>query len=162
MYRRNIQHFLIPLAVGLAFFVAYQLYFKAFWTTIPAPQTPQTTADSSESHTAGLQTEPPPTEEEIRQVRGIDPTAVPQTDSSRQLEAIRDEIDKKHLPVAERRLMDLAPSILADTKTKLYVAILWNNLGLEQERLDGTKVSVKAFKKAAAEKLDGVKKALQE
>jgi tetratricopeptide (TPR) repeat protein len=151
MYRRNIQHVLTPLAVGLAFFVAYQLYFKTLWNTIPAPHEPtRTSADSIEAPTAELQAAPPPTEEEIRQVRGIDPTVVPQTDSSQQLEAIRDEIEKKHLPVAERRLLDLAPSILADSKAKPYIAILWNNLGLEQERLDGTKVSVKAFKKAAA------------
>ncbi|MEQ1794993.1 MAG: hypothetical protein ABL970_12465 [Nitrospira sp.] len=159
MYRRNIQHVLIPLAVSLALFLAYQLYFKAVWTTIPAPQAPRTTDDSSESHTAGLQAEPPPTEEEIRQVRGIDPTIVPETDSSRLLEAIRDDIEKKHLPVAERRLLDLTPSVLADSHAKPYVAILWNNLGLEQERLDGTKTSVNAFKKAAA--LDGANPIIQ-
>jgi hypothetical protein len=28
MYRRNIQHVLIPLAIGLILFLAYQLYFK--------------------------------------------------------------------------------------------------------------------------------------
>ncbi|MDP3089172.1 MAG: hypothetical protein Q8N04_00710 [Nitrospira sp.] len=151
MYRRNIQHVLIPLAVGLIIFLAYQLYFKALWVTVPVAQTPaQATGESREPRTAGLQAEPPPTEEEIKQVRGIDPTIVPETDSSQLLEAIRDEIDKKQLPVAERKLMNLAPSVLADAKAKPYVAILWNNLGLEQERIDGTKVSVKAFKKAAA------------
>ncbi|MCC6140652.1 MAG: hypothetical protein IT389_08555 [Nitrospira sp.] len=151
MYRRNIQHILIPLAVGLGFFLAYQLYFKALWTTVPVSQAPaQATGEPSEPHTAGLQSEPPPTDEEIRQVRGIDPAIVPETDSSRLLETIRDEIDKKQLPVAERHLKNLAPSILADAKAKPYVAILWNNLGLEQERLDGTKVSVNAFKNAAA------------
>lgn len=151
MYRRNIQHVLIPLALGLTLFLAYQLYFKALWVTAPAPQTTaQATAEPSEPHTARLPPDRPPTDEEIKQVRGIDPTIVPETDSSNLLEAIRDEIEKKHLPVAERRLMDLAPSVLADSKAKPYIAILWNNLGLEQERIDGTKVSIKAFKKAAA------------
>jgi hypothetical protein len=151
MYRRNIQHVLIPLALGLTLFLAYQLYFKALWVTAPAPQTTaQTTAEPSEPHTAGLQADPPPTDEEIKQVRGIDPTIVPDTDSSHLLETIRDEIEKKQLPVAERHLKDLSLSVLADSKAKPYVAILWNNLGLEQERIDGTKVSIKAFKKAAA------------
>lgn len=151
MYRRNIRHILIPLAAGLGLFLAYQLHFKALWVTVPAPQTPaQTTGEPSASHTAGLQSGPPPTDEEIRQVRGIDPAIVPETDSSRLLETIRDEIDKKQLPAAEQHLKNLDASVLADAKAKPYVAILWNNLGLEQERLDGTKVSVNAFKKAAA------------
>ena len=73
MYRRNIQHVLIPLALGLALFLAYQLYFKALWVTIPSPQAPAgTAADSTEPHTAGLQADPPPNDEEIKQVRGID------------------------------------------------------------------------------------------
>ena len=151
MYRRNIQHVLIPLALGLALFLAYQLYFKALWVTIPSPQAPAgTAADSTEPHTAGLQADPPPNDEEIKQVRGIDHTIVPETDSSRVLETIRDEIEKKQFPTAERHLMELSPSVLADAKAKPYVAILWNNLGLEQERIDGTKISIKAFKQAAA------------
>ena len=150
MYRRNIQHVLIPLALGLTLFLAYQLHFKALWVTIPAPQLPAGTAtDSTEPHTAGLQAEPPPTDEEVKQVRGIDPTVVPDTDSSRILEAIRDEIEQKQLPVAERHLKELPPAVLADAKAKAYVALLWNNLGLEQERIGGTKVSIKSFKQAA-------------
>ncbi len=151
MYRRNIQHVLIPLAVGLVLFLAYQLYFKALWVTVPVAHAPaQADDESTKPRTAVLQAEPPPTDEEIKQVRGIDPTIVPATDSSQILETIRDEIEKKQLPVAERQLLNLSPSVLADAKAKPYVAILWNNLGLEQERIDGTKVSVKAFKKAAA------------
>ena len=119
MYRRNIQHVLIPLAVGLIIFLAYQLYFKALWVTVPVAQTPaQATGESTEPRTAGLLAEPPPTDEEIKQVRGIDPTIVPETDSSQLLETIRDEIEKKQLPVAERQLMNLAPSVLADAKAK--------------------------------------------
>ena len=115
MYRRNIQHVLIPLALGLTLFLAYQLHFKALWVTIPAPQLPAGTAtDSTEPHTAGLQAEPPPTDEEVKQVRGIDPTVVPDTDSSRILEAIRDEIEQKQLPVAERHLKELPPAVFEE------------------------------------------------
>jgi cytochrome c-type biogenesis protein CcmH/NrfG len=46
--------------------------------------------------------------------------------------------------------MALPQTLLSDTKAKSFAAVLWNNLGLEQEALHGTQVSVKAFKKAAA------------
>jgi tetratricopeptide (TPR) repeat protein len=38
----------------------------------------------------------------------------------------------------------------ANSRTGSYVAILWNNLGIEQEKLEGTKSSITAFKKAAS------------
>ena len=143
MYRRNIQHVLIPLAVGLVLFLAYQLYFKALWVTVPVAHAPaQADDESTKPRTAVLQAEPPPTDEEIKQVRGIDPTIVPATDSSQILETIRDEIEKKQLPVAERQLLNLSPSVLADAKAKPYVAILWNNLGLEQEPVSYTHLTL--------------------
>jgi tetratricopeptide (TPR) repeat protein len=40
--------------------------------------------------------------------------------------------------------------LLADPAARPFVAILWNNLGLQQERLTGTAASLKSFKKAAA------------
>lgn len=151
MYRRNIHHILIPLATGLALFLAYQLYFKTLWATTAPQQSPVIASiESISPHPEALQADPPPTEEEIRPKRGIDPAVGSDADSSQQLEAIPNEIEQKHLPVAERRLMNLSPATLTNSQSKPYIAILWNNLGLEQERIDGTKVSVKAFKQAAA------------
>ncbi|MFO0706452.1 MAG: hypothetical protein U0412_06325 [Nitrospira sp.] len=152
MYRRNISHILIPLAVGLVFLVSYHLFFKSVWTTVPtnsgAPPEQETVTDSGA--TTSLQIPPPPTDEEVKQIRGIDSAVVPETSSSHVLEAIRDEIEKKNLPEAQRKLTALPPAALADAKVKTYVAILWNNLGLEQERMAGTKASVQSFKQATA------------
>ncbi|MBH0202795.1 MAG: hypothetical protein HP496_11000 [Nitrospira sp.] len=65
------------------------------------------------------------------------------------LEAIRDEIEKHNLSLAETKLKNLPPAVLSNATSKSFVAILWNNLGLQQERLTGTQASVKAFKRAA-------------
>ena len=66
------------------------------------------------------------------------------------LEIIRDDIEKGSLSVAESKLTALPSRMIADPRAKAFVAVLWNNLGLQQERLGGTAVSLKAFKKAAA------------
>src|SRR6185437_15313550 len=59
------------------------------------------------------------------------------------------EIEKHNLSLAETKLKELPPAVLSDASTTPFVATLWNNLGLQQERLNGTQVSVKAFKRAA-------------
>jgi tetratricopeptide (TPR) repeat protein len=74
---------------------------------------------------------------------------VPPTLHEGLLEAIRDEIEKHNLSIAETKLKELPPAVLSEAKVKSFVAILWNNLGLQQERLNGTRVSVRAFKNAA-------------
>jgi tetratricopeptide (TPR) repeat protein len=66
------------------------------------------------------------------------------------LEAIRDEIEKRNLSLAETKLTELPPAALSNEEVKPFVAILWNNLALQQEQLGGTPASVEAFKKAAA------------
>ncbi|MEC4889217.1 MAG: peptidase MA family metallohydrolase [Nitrospira sp.] len=149
MYRRNITPILIPLALCLGIFIAYQLFLKELWTTIPEAVSPAADSEPSPATPAASQTPAGPTDEELKEARTIDPAIVPDSPSSRLLEAIRDEIEKKNFALAERKLTELSPSLLSDETAVPYVAILWNNLGLEQERIDGTKVSVKAFKKAA-------------
>ena len=150
MYRRNITHILIPLTLCLGVFIAYQLLFKDLWTTIPQTVEPVADSEPSRATSAASQSQTGPTDEELKQARTIDPAIVPESPSSQLLEAIRDEIEKKNVVLAERKLTELSLSLLSDDKAKPYIAILWNNLGLEQERIDGTKVSVKALKKAAA------------
>jgi tetratricopeptide (TPR) repeat protein len=75
---------------------------------------------------------------------------LPQTGYEALLESIRDEIEKRNVPLAQTKLAELPPAVSSNPDTKPFVAILWNNLGLQQEQLHGTSVSVKAFKKAAA------------
>ena len=47
-------------------------------------------------------------------------------------------------------LVGLPAAMHADSQIRQYLAILWNNLGIEQEKREGTKVSIKAFQKAAS------------
>ncbi|MGA6828585.1 peptidase MA family metallohydrolase [Nitrospira sp. NS4] len=150
MYRRNIFHILLPLALCLGVFTTYHLFVKDL--SPATPEAPAPVVDSAPSPSIPIVSQAParPTDEELKQARAIDPAVIPDTPSSQLLEAVRDEIERKNFTVAERRLANLPPSLLSDAKAKPYIAILWNNLGLEQERIDGTKASVKAFKKAAA------------
>ncbi|HSA87854.1 MAG TPA: hypothetical protein VLE46_16890 [Nitrospira sp.] len=145
MYRRNIGHILMPLAVGLALVVGYNLFLKP----VQPPQMVQP-VESVEPLA------PPPAPPSSRQsesaaksVRALDQSAVPSTPHEGLLEAIRDEIEKHNLSFAETKLKELPPSVLSDAQSKRFVATLWNNLGLQQERLNGTPASVKAFKRAA-------------
>jgi hypothetical protein len=61
------------------------------------------------------------------------------------LGSIRDEIEKGNFKEAERRLKALSKNRLTHTTTRRYIASLWNNLGIHQEKFGGTSLSVKAF-----------------
>ncbi len=145
MYRRNIRHILLPLAAGLALVIGYNLFLRP----VLPPQTGQLTetVEPVAPPPAPPQSRSP--ESETKSVRGLDQSVVPPTAREGLLEAIRDEIDKHNLSFAETKLKELPPTVLSDAKAKPFVAILWNNLGLQQERLHGTQISVKAFKRAA-------------
>jgi tetratricopeptide (TPR) repeat protein len=75
---------------------------------------------------------------------------VPKTTHHELLGTIRDEIEKGNVKTAETKLADLPAALAADNTTRPYVSILWNNLGIQQEKSGGTAVSIKAFKKAAS------------
>ncbi|WHZ28562.1 MAG: TPR domain protein [Nitrospira sp.] len=143
MYRRNIRHILIPLAAGLVLVIGYNLFLR-----LP-PQTEHLTETFEP-------VAPPPApplsrspESEAKSVRILDQSVVPPTLHEGLLESIRDEIEKHNLSIAETKLKELPPAVLSEAKVKSFVAVLWNNLGLQQERLNGTRVSVRAFKSAA-------------
>ena len=152
MYRRNITHILMPMALALALVVGYHLFLK----------TPAATRLASTASTVGNTIEPvapppppaaSPREVHPAQIRVLDHPAIPGSRHETLLIAIRDEIEKRNLPLAESKLTALPQSAVSDATTKPFVAVLWNNLGIEQETLHGTQLSVKAFKKAAT--LDG-------
>jgi tetratricopeptide (TPR) repeat protein len=157
MYRRSISQKLFYVACTLGLFIVYHAWLKP--TTIPPPPQPQ-----SEQH-APPQSEAipdPPRESPVpqpKQTRIIEQTAVPDTKDHDLLEAIRDEIEKGNVKEAEMKLGDLPSSLVSSAKTRPYVAVLWNNLGIEQEKSGGTASSVKAFKKAAS--LDAKNPAIQ-
>lgn len=148
MYRRNITHILTPLALGLALLIGYHFLMKPSQTDPSQPA-----SQSSESVVAVAPPPLPPhrepREEEIRSARVLDHSIIPKTEHDKLLESVRDEIEKHNLSLAETKLRELPASVLSNGKVKPFVAILWNNLGLMQERLSGTQASLKAFKRAA-------------
>ena len=146
MYRHNIFHILYPIACLIGLFLVYQVWFKPTYLPTP-PSQPNAVAE----HSPEPQSEPPhDIPSEPKQTRLIDSSVVPDTTHHKLLETIRDEIEKGNVKTAETKLADLPASIATDHTTQSYVAILWNNLGIQQEKSDGTAVSIKAFKKAAS------------
>jgi tetratricopeptide (TPR) repeat protein len=149
MYRRNISHILYPIACLIGLFIIYQAWFKPTYLPTPPPAQPNAVVEESqdappEPHHDRLR------EQEPKYTRLIDPSVVPETTHRELLESIRDEIEKGNVKIAETKLADL-PAAIADNKTiRPYVSILWNNLGIQQEKDGGTAVSIKAFKKAAS------------
>jgi tetratricopeptide (TPR) repeat protein len=83
---------------------------------------------------------------DVPQTRLIDPGQAP-TDA---LGLIHDEVEKGNYREAERRLMALPHKKPETAQAKRYIAALWNNLGVQQEKFGGSALSVKAFKKAVA------------
>ena len=153
MYRRNISHILYLAAGILGLFIVYAAFVKPAYVRSPEPvQTGEEASASQDMTPQPLAEVPPaePTEPSPNQLRVIDPSGVPDTKYHGSLEAIRDEIDKGNLKEAESKLVGLSTAMQADSQIRLYLAILWNNLGIEQEKREGTKSSIKAFKKAAS------------
>ena len=149
MYRHNIFHILFPAACLIGLFVVYQAWFKPTYLPTPPPAQPTAVVEDSQAappkpHHDG------PLELESTQTRLIDPSVVPKTTHRELLETIRDEIEKGNVKAAETKLADLPAGIADDNATRPYVSILWNNLGIQQEKHGGTAVSIKAFKKAAS------------
>jgi len=149
MYRHNIFHILFPAACLIGLFVVYQAWFKPTYLPTSPPAQPTAVVEDSQAappkpHHDG------PLELESTQTRLIDPSVVPKTTHRELLETIRDEIEKGNVKAAETKLADLPAGIADDNATRPYVSILWNNLGIQQEKHGGTAVSIKAFKKAAS------------
>ena len=144
MYRRNISHILYPIACLIGLFIVYQAWFKPTYLPTPPPDEPNAVVEDSQDAPHDGPPEPEP-----KQTRLIDPSVVPETAHHELLETIRDDIEKRNVQEAETKLANLPAAVADDNTTRPYVAILWNNLGIQQEKHGGTAVSIKAFKKAA-------------
>ena len=149
MYRRNIFHILYPVACLIGLFILYQAWFKPTYLPTPAP--------SQLNDIVGTSPEAPPelrrdgrADLEHKQIRLIDPSVVPETTHHELLETIRDEIERGNVKSAEATLTNLPATALTETKTRLYTAVLWNNLGIQLEKTGGTAASMHAFKKASS------------
>ena len=147
MYRRNITHILGPLALILCLFVLYHAWLKPNY--FPEPPPPAQKVIPEDGPQPPIQAAGEATSGETKRLRTIDPVTMPVPKHSDLLTAIHEELEKGHASQAEARLSDISTSVLAELPMRRHIAVLWNNLGILQERADGTEVSVKAFKKAA-------------
>ncbi len=66
-----------------------------------------------------------------------------------QLGMIRDDLERGYYKKVETGLNGLPRATLKREPVRRYVAGLWNNLGVQQEKFGGIELSVKAFRKAA-------------
>jgi len=151
MYRRNISNVLYPIAAVLGLVIAYQSIVKpTYMSPLTAPQReqgpPETEQLSPEPLVEPLIEEPPAPAP--KQLRVLEAPVVPESKHRGSLETILEEIEKGHLKEAEAALIHLPTTLTPDSR--IYAAVLWNNLGIEQEKLEGTKGSLKTFKKAAS------------
>jgi tetratricopeptide (TPR) repeat protein len=154
MYRRNISNILYPIAGVLGLFIVYEAVVKpTYMQTSPPLPAGHEPAIEGHARIADQAYEPRLGEapaSALRPLRQIDAGGVPDSKHHDTLEAIREEIEKDNLKTAESQLAGLPAALQADSPTRHYLAILWNNLGIEQEKVDGTKGSLKALKKAAS------------
>jgi tetratricopeptide (TPR) repeat protein len=145
-YRRDISSTLKLLALVLILFIGYQAWVKpTYMTAKPASQqsselpplqpTPSFTLPGAQEYPSW----------DVPQSRLIDPGQAP----TGALGLIRDEVEKGNYKEAERRLTALSHKKL-NVQAKRYIAALWNNLGVQQEKFGGSALSVKAFKNAVA------------
>ncbi len=150
MYRRNIKHVLGLLFTMITVFIFYQAWLKPhYFHETPAPSQ----IIIEQQPTASAAPLAPPQAHavmEIQRSRTIDPVSIPVPRHSELLGAIHEELEKRNLAVAETKLEELPSSLFSESATKRHVAILWNNLGILQEKISGTDISVKAFKRAVA------------
>jgi tetratricopeptide (TPR) repeat protein len=146
-YRRDISSTLTFFAIGLALFAGYHAWLKPTYLSprpalrqspeLPSPQPiPSVTLPGTQKYPSW----------DIPHTRLIDPGQAP-TDA---LELIRDEVEKGNYTEAERRLMAFSHKSTEKAQANRYIAALWNNLGVQQEKFGGSALSVNAFKKAVA------------
>ena len=146
-YRDDISSTLKLLAAALVLFVGYQVWFKPNYLTpaqaVPGRSGPVPVPPALELSPLEIQKNPPWDVPPSRLVDMGDPP-IPM------LGAIRDELDRGNYSQVERRLRTLAPKRVVKVPARRYIAALWNNLGVQQEKYGGTQLSVKAFKQAVS------------
>jgi len=146
-YQRDISSILKFLALALVLFIGYHTWLKPTYLT-SGPASRQSSEPPPLQRTPSFAL--PGTHEypswDVPQSRLIDLGQAP----ADALEIIRDEVDKGNFREAERRLMTLSTKRVEKAQARRYIAALWNNLGVQQEKFGGSALSVKAFKKAVA------------
>ncbi|MCS6294266.1 MAG: hypothetical protein H8J66_14445, partial [Nitrospira sp.] len=131
--------------VLLGAFVFYHIWTQPPTTTVPTPASlPATTIDATPNFPPALIEPAPP--QDIPRTRLVEFGEAP----SPAHQKIRDTLDRNEYAETESALRTLGKTLIATPRDKAYVAALWNNLGVQQEKNGGIDVSVKAFKRAVA------------
>lgn len=147
MYRKDISSILRLLAFCLILFLGYQIWLKpTYFSPASLPQRPAETAAFPSPSPLNQPVGPGHQRRDEPQTRLLDVGQAP----NQTLGSIREELDKGNYAETERRLRTLPEQRLANTQTRRYVAALWNNLGIQQEKFGGIEISVKAFKRSVA------------
>jgi tetratricopeptide (TPR) repeat protein len=146
-YQRNITSTLTLLAVALLLFVGYQVWLKpAYLDPKPAADPASTTTSASPTSALTFPGQQKNPTWDVPASRLVELGPAP--DST--LEKIRDELDRGNYGGVEPQLKALSHKKLTHVPTRQYIAGLWNNLGIQQEKFGGTALSVKAFKQAVS------------
>ncbi|MEK7764304.1 MAG: hypothetical protein AAB433_22250, partial [Nitrospirota bacterium] len=133
------------LAVLLGAFVFYHIWTQPPTTPVPVPASlPATNIDATPNFPPALVEPAPP--QDIPRTRLIEFGEAP----SPAHQKIRDTLDRNEYAETESALRALGKTLIATPRDKAYVAALWNNLGVQQEKNGGIDVSVKDFKRAVA------------
>jgi len=145
VYRRDISSTLRILAVLLGTFVFYHVWTQSPTTPVPTPASlPATNIDATPNFPPALVEPTPP--QDIPRTRLIEFGEAP----SPAHQKLRDALDRNEYAETEAALRAFGKAQVTTPRDKAYVAALWNNLGVQQEKNGGIEVSVKAFKRAVA------------
>jgi tetratricopeptide (TPR) repeat protein len=131
--------------VLLGAFVFYHIWTQPSTTSVPTPASlPATNIDATPNFPPALVEPAPP--QDIPRTRLIEFGEAPSLSHQK----LRDILDRNEYAETELALRALGKTQIAAPRDKAYVAALWNNLGVQQEKNGGIDVSVKAFKRAVA------------
>ncbi len=163
--RRDLGNAIALLGVILLCFVGYHAWVKP---EIPLPENPPAKVSTENNEDEGEEpseenASPPITKENANprplpvpdgtplptapSAKVVENEVLPETDHSEQLKKINHLIKDQHGAEAEAMLGELAPEITSNPELSLYIATLWNNLGVLKTKLRGPEAGISAYKK---------------
>jgi tetratricopeptide (TPR) repeat protein len=155
MYRRDISPLLAWIGLTLFLLVGIHRLYPSFAPSLR--HTPLAHEYSTASESGPVEPPPPlvgqptpPFPSDVPTTRRLDWPPLPLSPYEVALAAIRDDIEAHRFLLAERKLLALPTEAQRAKDTRTYLAILWNNLGIEQELTQGTEGSLPSFKRAAS------------
>ncbi|MCP9452606.1 MAG: hypothetical protein NNA23_07970 [Nitrospira sp.] len=155
MYRRDISPLLAWIGLTLFLIIGLHRWYPSFslslrHTTI-APEYSAPSESGPVEPSPPLVGQPtPPFPSDAPATRRLDWPPLPLSPYEVALAVIRDDIEAHRLLLAERKLLALPADVQQAKDTRTYLAILWNNLGIEWELTQGTEGSLPSFKRAAS------------